>query len=240
MADHQDQFYASTESDAFFDRWKNSVDGQNVDGLRKNKRSILDQLTENENLRGKRVLEVGCFIGDLLATLRDDFDCHVHGVESSQKACDYAKDQFNLEIECATLLTSFVFSLAQKARGSYDVIICDDVLSWMQRETLLTSLGVLDWLLAKDGILFLRDFSPNFGFAYPNHHWEDEKIYNFKQPGGHRQFFLNTGIYLEMYTKVRYSGEFQMRRTASPDSMVWADSVLKKLGSALHPIRSLD
>ena len=96
MADHQDQFYASTESDAFFDRWKNSVDGQNVDGLRKNKRSILDQLTENENLRGKRVLEVGCFIGDLLATLWDDFECHVHGVESSQKACDYAKEQFNL------------------------------------------------------------------------------------------------------------------------------------------------
>ena len=38
------------------------------------------------------------------------------------------------------------------------------------------------------GSIFLRDFSPNFGFAYENHHWPGEQIYNFKQPGGHRQF----------------------------------------------------
>ena len=240
MAKTQDEFYATIESDAFFERWKASQAGAVVGQLRPNKATILDMLQQNYDIRQKRVLEVGCFIGDLLATMKDEYCCHVHGIESSQKACAVSKERFDLDIECATLLRSSVFNLDADSKGSFDIIICDDVLSWMQRDTLLPSLGVLDWLLAEGGCLFIRDFSPQFGFAFPNHHHADEKIFNFKQPGGHRQFFLNTGIYVETCTNVRLSSEFQIKETASPDSMIWADTVLQKLGSALHPVRSFD
>ena len=66
----QDDFYLKKESNAFFDRWRAS-EGKNYDGkLRSSKKLILSQLEENISLKNIKVLEVGCFIGDLLAHLK--------------------------------------------------------------------------------------------------------------------------------------------------------------------------
>ena len=232
---HQDNFYLEKESNAFFDRWYKSTKGEISNELRKEKKEILDMLKSSTNLENTRVLEIGCFIGDLLSYLNKIEKCEVHGVESSSKACNYAKEKFGIEIENTTFLHSKWFKLDQTNFQKFDLIICEDVLSWVSRDVILSTLGVLDWMLKPGGSIYIRDFSPTFPFAYENHHWPGQQIYNYKQSGGHRQFFLQTGKYLEVRSFVRTDSQYQQVKTDRPDSMTWSDTVLTKIESSLHP-----
>ena len=94
----QDDFYLSTEGNAFFDRWfakNSSYNGE----LRFNKKTILLKL-EKENLlvENSKVLEIGCFVGDLLNHMKEKYDCKIFGVETSSKACSLGKKLFNVNI----------------------------------------------------------------------------------------------------------------------------------------------
>jgi len=119
------------------------------------------------------------------------------------------------------------------------LIIAEDVLSWMSRDFILPILGVFDWMLKPSGCIYLRDFSPAFSFAYKNHHWPGEKVFNFKQQGGHRKFFLDLGKYVEQSTIITNTSTYQKVSTSRPDSAVWADSILVKLPEPLHPVLEL-
>lgn len=231
----QDRFYREKESDAFFDRWQ-KTQSVPVGELRPGKQTMLAFLERNLDLQDLHVLEIGCFIGDLLTYLQTHYQCQVQGIEPSQKACDYAQERFGLALENTTLATSHHFQLTTHNRHQFDLVLCDDILSWISRDLILPCLGVLDWLLKPGGHLFFRDFSPPFAFAYENHHWPGAHILNFKQPGGHRQFFLATGQYLEKETSLRLSEQFQHIQTTRPDSLVWSDTLLLKLESPLHPV----
>ncbi|MDF1815522.1 MAG: class I SAM-dependent methyltransferase [Verrucomicrobiales bacterium] len=236
----QDNFYLETESNAFFDRWWEAQNQTAPEGLREKKKGIFEMVSKLGDVNEKRVLEIGCFIGDLLNYFRQEHQCEVHGVESSSKACNFAKTQFGLEIENATLAQSTLFNLDDATKDRFDIIICEDVLSWVSRDLIIPCLGVIDWMLKPGGRLFIRDFSPSFGFAYENHHCAGQEIYNFKQPGGHRSFFLQSGKYLEALSSIRTDCKFQGIETSRPDSMTWADSVLIKLEGNLHPVLSLN
>ncbi len=232
---HQDNFYLETESNAFFDRWYKSNETIIPSELRATKKEILDMIDKSINVESLSVLEVGCFIGDLLGYLKNERNCEVFGVESSSKACQFAKDTFNVEIENATFLKSKFFRLDESNFQKIDLIICDDVLSWVSRDLILSSLGVLDWMLKPGGSIYIRDFSPSFAFAYENPHWPGGQIFNFKQASGHRQFFLQTGKYLETTSFIRTDSQYQQVRTDRPDSMTWSDSLLTKIENTLHP-----
>jgi cyclopropane fatty-acyl-phospholipid synthase-like methyltransferase len=232
----QDDFYFSTEANDFFDRWQSSA-GRNYNGdLRENKQSILSVLTDNIDLKGLRVLEVGCFISDLLATLEKEYSCKVSGVEASAKACEMAKSLFGIKIENSSFIASILFGLNAEQKGEFDLIIFDDVLSWMGRENILQVIAVTDWLLKDGGSIFIRDFSPVFAFAFENHHKKGRGVYNFKQPNGHRQLFLNSGKYFERYTKIYTDYSMQKIETTRADSATWADSLITKTKHPLHPI----
>jgi 2-polyprenyl-3-methyl-5-hydroxy-6-metoxy-1,4-benzoquinol methylase len=232
---HQDNFYLEKESNAFFDRWYKSISEKVPTELRSEKKIILDMLESNIEINSLNVLEVGCFIGDLLSHLKMNNNCTVHGIESSSKACDFAEKNFKVEIENATFLRSKLFRLDDSNFQKFDLIICEDVLSWVSRDLILSTLGVLDWMLKPGGSIFIRDFSPSFAFAFENHHWPGQQIYNYKQAGGHRSFFLQTGKYLEKVSYIRTDSQFQNVKTSRPDSMTWSDSILTKIESTLHP-----
>ena len=86
----QDDYYLDVEADAYFDRWQsknNSFDGK----LRSSKKDILLKLEQENLLSKKKVLEVGCFIGDLLKQIKDKYESDVYGVETSAKACKFSK-----------------------------------------------------------------------------------------------------------------------------------------------------
>lgn len=235
----QDNFYLKEESNAFFDRWKENLAKEFPIELRSSKREILGHLTTNVKLEKLKVLEVGCFIGDLLSQLRNDYQCEVYGIEPSSKACDYAHKNFDLLLENSTFIKSTYFQLTEKNIQLFDLIILDDVLSWMSRDFILPSLGVLDWMLKPGGSIYIRDFSPVFAFAFQNHHCPSEKVFNYKQQGGHKKFLLESGKYLEQSSNLRNTSDYQKVTTSRPDASVWSDTILVKLHEPLHPILDL-
>lgn len=232
----QDEFYFRKEANDFFDRWFFSIGKEYSGTLRESKQSILSILVENVSLERLRVLEVGCFVGDLLFELQNKYSCDVYGIETSSKACEKCSELFGISLENSSFISSSVFQLHQSNRSSFDLIIFDDVLSWMGRNSILQVFGVTDWLLKEEGSIFIRDFSPNFSFAYENHHQKGYDIYNFKQANGHRKFFTESGIYYERYLRVYNDSSLQKVLTSRPDSMTWADSILTKNKKHLFPI----
>ena len=91
----------------------------------------------NINLKKKDVLEIGCFVGDLLFYLKKNFKCNVRGVEASNKACKFSKKFFNLKIENKIFIESDFFFINKKNYKKFDLIICDDVLSWIDRDAII-------------------------------------------------------------------------------------------------------
>ena len=237
-SDVQDAIYAQVEADAFFNRWRSDLPYFDAQVLRPSKQDIHGHLAGHIDFNGKRVLEIGPFIGDYLAYLKREHQCSVSGIEPSLLACDFARSQYGLELECSTLAQS---ALAHDPSNeeTFDLIVADDVLSWVSRHLILDAVARIDALLKPGGLLFLRDFSPQFGFAVRNRHVATGDVYNFKQPGGHRQFFLMSGMYVEVVSSVRQSDEYQKVVSSRPDSTIWADSVLQKLEDAAHPVVAL-
>ncbi len=235
---YQDNFYSKTESNSYFNRWKKEINVFNDSkiNLRESKIEILNSLEKHYDLKDKKILEVGCFIGDLLKEVKKKYNCKVFGVEPSSLACKYAKQYFNLNIDNSTLLSSKYFSLKKNNYNKFDVIICDDVLSWIDRSAILPTLGVMDWMLKPKGIIFMRDFTPPTAFALKNHHWKKEKIYNFKQALGHKKHLLDSGKYIEIFNNTRLTSKYQKIKTKNDMSLIWSDSILKRIEGFTHPI----
>lgn len=238
---YQDNFYNKVEANSYFLRWKknNSISNKSNFQLRDSKKEILDALNKNYNLKEKKVLEIGCFIGDLLNELKKKYNCSVFGIEPSSLACKFAKKHFKLIINNSTFLRSKFFSLKKENFHKFDLIIIDDVLSWIDRSAILSTLAVIDWMLKPKGIVFLRDFSPSTAFALKNHHWKKEKIYNFKQAHGHKKILLETGKYIEIFNHVRSTSKYQKINTKYKMSTIWSDSIIKKIEDFTHPILKL-
>ena len=235
----QDDYYLDVEADAFFDRWKsknNSFDGK----LRNSKKDILLKL-EKENLLSKKtkILEVGCFIGDLLKQIKDKYESDVYGVETSAKACEFSKNLYGLILENNSFIKSSYFQFSDNTKKTFDLIIFDDVLSWMSRDNILQIIAITDWILKDGGSIYLRDFSPSFSFAFENHHQKGNNIFNFKQSNGHRQFFLQSGMYFEKFSSVYIEKIYQEVGTKRLDSSTWADTILTKCQKPLHPVLNL-
>ena len=235
---YQDNFYKKTESNSYFLRWKQDEKLYNYSKnyLRPSKEEILNTISSHYKLKNKTILEIGCFIGDLLKELKKNHNCDVHGIEPSSLATNFANKYFKLNIENSTLLKSKYFNLKKNTFSKFDVIICDDVLSWIDRNTIMPSLGVIDWLLKPDGIIFIRDFSPPTNFAYKNHHWKKKKIYNFKQKLGHKMNFLSSGKYIELFNNTRITSQYQKIKMKNNMGLIWSDSILKKVVDFTHPI----
>jgi SAM-dependent methyltransferase len=233
---YQDLVYSNTEADEFYTRNIQSIDVDNCK-LRPSKKLILDKIVclIGESLEYSNVLEIGCFIGDLLSDLRNHYNCKVYGVEPSALACKFAKDKFGLDLTNKIFSQSSYFGCSLDKFQSIDLIILDDVLSWMPRETILPSLASIDWLLKPGGHIYMRDFCPSMDFAYENHHQSGKNVYNYKVSGGHKKFLLNTGMYHVIDEHLRISSAFQGVNTSRPDSMIWSDVLIEKFTQPLQP-----
>ena len=233
---YQDLVYSHKEADDFYSRSISNINIENC-RIRPSKKLILDNIVRliGESLEDSKVLEIGCFIGDLLSELRLSFNCEVAGVEPSSLACKFAKDKFDLDLINKIFSQSSYFGCSHDKFQSIDLIILDDVLSWMPRETILPSLASIDWLLKPGGCIYMRDFCPSMDFAYENHHQSGKNVYNYKVSGGHKKFLLNTGMYHVIDEHLRISSVFQKAKTSRPDSMIWSDVLIEKSIQPLQP-----
>ncbi len=233
----QDNFYKNIEADSFFNR--NKASWSNLNTLRDSKKEILNLLKKRINLKNKKILEIGCFIGDLLFYLKKKYKCKVHGVEPSSLACKYAKKKFSINIENSTFASSKFFSISLKNHKKFDLIIIDDVFSWIDRSLILQTVCVIDWILKDNGYIFIRDFSPKSSFAVKNRHSKKKKIYNFKLKDGHKNFFLKTGKYKILYNRKYFTKKFNKAISVNRQSNIWSDTIIKKINKFTYPIKKL-
>ena len=138
--------------------------------MRPIKKEILQILEKNIHLKKIKVLEIGSFISDLLFFLKKKYNCKIVGVEPSSKACKFAKKKFHLNIINKTFYKSPFFGFGKKYKNKFDLIICDDVLSWIDRDIILETLSSLNWILKIMDTFLLEIFLPK-NFAHKNHHW---------------------------------------------------------------------
>lgn len=238
----QDDFYLKKEANDFFLRAKNANVLPKGSDIREYKKVILQRIEEGNNfdLKNKKILEIGCFIGDLLWDLKKKYKADVIGIEPSSLACEYSKEMYGLNLINNTFINSIYSSFDKKNYQEFDIIVADDVLSWMSRHFILQVLGAIDWILKPEGSLFIRDYSPHFGFAFRNHHVKEVDVFNYKSMSGHKQFFLNTGMYFIQSEHAREELSFQQISTSRPDAALYSDVLLKKLKSPLHPVLKFD
>ena len=225
---HQDYYYLKKESDQFYDRGfgKVTFDGN----LRESKLDIYKNIINNYDInKNTNILEIGCFIGDLLYEFKKYYNCNVHGVEPSAKACKFSKDKFDLELENTIYIESKLFTNKKSNHQIFDIVICDDVLSWMSRDSILPVLGSIDWILKDNGIIYFRDFTPSYPFRFKNHHCPEQQIFNYKMRDGHKTILKETGKYIEIFSYQRLDKKYQNIKTSKVDSALWGDSILKKL-----------
>jgi len=237
----QDDFYKKIEADAFFLRNSNNqkiiYNSISKNQIRDSKLEIYSIIKKNIKLsKNIRILEIGCYIGDLLYYFKKINKCKVYGVEPSKNSCKISQNIFSTKIENKTFFESKFFGLNKKNLGYFDLIICDDVLSWLDRDLIIPTFGVIDWLLKKEGHLFFRDFTPNKNFAHPNHHWKKNNIFNFKYKDGHKSFFIQSGKYIEIFNHKYFSNKMQKIKIKNKSSMIWSDTIIKKIVNFTHPI----
>jgi cyclopropane fatty-acyl-phospholipid synthase-like methyltransferase len=237
----QDHFYKIKEADCFFYRWiannKKEYLATSKKKLRKEKFNILKYLDSNIKLKNKHILEIGCFVGDLLFFFKKNYNCKVAGIDASKKACNFSKKYFNLKIENNIFLKSKYFKLNKKNFQIFDLIICDDVLSWMDRKNIIQTLSSIDFLLKENGYIFIKDYLVKKNFCFQNHHYPKKKIYSFKQEEGHKKLFLWSGRYKLIYEKVLVTNKFQKVKIKNNQANTWSYSIIQKQKNFTHPIK---
>ena len=112
----------------------------------------------------------------------------------------------------------------------FDIIVIDDVLSWVSRETIFKSFANIDYLLKNEGLLFLRDFYPNENLKNRNHHAADRQIYNYKVNKSHAEILIASGNY-EIESQVVFYDNIGMSTSYKADNKYiyrWIDTILIK------------
>ena len=241
MINLQDHFYKKKEADNFFDRWIKNDKREFLNTcnkkIRKEKLNILKVIKSKINLKNKKVLEIGCFVGDLLFYLKKNYSCKVSGIDASKKACDLSKKIFKLKIENKIFVESNYFNISRKNFQKFDLIICDDVLSWMDRKSIIQALSSIDFLLKENGFLFFKDYCVKKNFCLQNHHYPKKEIYSFKQQDGHKKLYIWSGRYKLIYEKIFVTSKYQKVKIKDNQANTWSYSILQKQKTFTHPIK---
>ena len=190
----------NSEGDDFF---KRNFANKEIPDLRLNKKVIYDEIKES-GISYKKVLEFGGNYGDLLYNMKQNNDAtECFNVEASKDAIEFGKKNFqdNVNFVHGTIANNDI-TINEKFENYFDLIIIDDVLDWVSRETIFQSVTNIDNLLKDGGFVFIRDFYPDKNTKNQNHHVKDEFVYNFKVENSHAGIFLASGIYQVEWQKI--------------------------------------
>lgn len=137
------------------------------------------------------VAEVGCSNGYRLEHIRREFGAVCCGFDASKEAIEAGKKLYpNIEFVHSTVAEI-------ESPNLYDLVICNFVLHWVDRKTLLTSVAKIDTLVQPGGIIVLGDFLPDYQQRRRYHHLPGMDIYTYKQDYGN--IFTASGLYKELY-----------------------------------------
>lgn len=231
---NQDNFYYNYESDAFFDRWQNK--NTKFKKLRPHTKKTVDFISHHIDCDSISILEIGCFIGDKLNYFKETFNCKVHGIEPSKKACSYAKKKYNLKLENCTFRKSKFNNFNNKGK-KFDLIILEDVLNWIDRNYIIHCIALVDHLIKNDGFIFIREYSPSFSYSNFNHHHPTSyNIKSYKHRNGYSSLFTNFGMYKIYKSVVEADKKFNVKNSLKEDHDICEDTILKKSSNNLFPV----
>ncbi len=138
------------------------------------------------------VAEVGCSNGFRLARIKREFvpQARCVGVDASAKAIATGAVLYpELELYQGVLA-------APPFDDTFDLVIVNYVLHWVDRSTLARSICAIDDLVKDGGLLILGDFLPDYPQRRRYHHLPNEELYTFKQD--YIALFTGLGIYREV------------------------------------------
>ena len=224
----QDEYYLNSEGNDFF---KRNFANREIPDLRLNKKVIYDEIKES-GISYKRVLEFGGNYGDLLYNMKQNNDAtECFNVEASKDAIEFGEKNFQDSVNFVhgTIANNDITN-NEKFENYFDLIIIDDVLDWVSRETIFQSVTNIDNLLKDGGFVFIRDFYPDKNTKNQNHHVKDGFVYNFKVENSHAGIFLASGIYQVEWQKIFFD-KIGFSTSYKSDNLFnyrWKDVILRK------------
>src|SRR5690242_17464999 len=166
---NQDRLFAESEGDNWFLRNRASLARFAADS------DFILRMIELYGLTPRRVLEVGAANGFRLAAIRERYGSEVVAVEPSSEAIADGRSRF----PSVTFVQSTAASIP--ITEPFDLVIVNGVFCWIDRKSLLRSIGEIDRMVADDGYLVLADFSPGGFVKVRYHHLPREMVYTYKQ-----------------------------------------------------------
>jgi SAM-dependent methyltransferase len=183
----QDEVFRLREGDCWFNRNQHAlVNKEKIDYPF----YMLNLLRDKDKV--KSVLELGCADGWRLNKLRKVFnqDCKFFGVDASDQAIQAGLKQYpDLKLALG-VLSSVPF------KKSYDIVIVNFVLHWIDRSTLAKSIAEIDRLTRDGGFLVIGDFFPDYPQRRFYHHCPDDSVYTYKQD--YTKIFESLGTYKQI------------------------------------------
>ena len=177
----QDDIFASFEGNRWFARNKTALQHYTPDT------DVILRLLALYDLQPKRVLEIGAANGFRVAAIAHRYGASGVAVEPSNEALADGSTRFpHIQFIQGT-------SHAVPLRESFDLLIVNFVLHWVDRAHLLQSIAEIDRLVIEGGFLILGDFLPAAQTKVPYHHLTKHTVYTYKQ--NYADVFLASGLY---------------------------------------------
>ncbi|MBL8252296.1 MAG: class I SAM-dependent methyltransferase [Candidatus Competibacter sp.] len=123
----------------------------------------------------KSVIELGCSNGWRLAKLADRITGRLVGIDASAQAIANGKESWPALDLRQGLLSNLPVD------ETFDVVIVNFVLHWVDRKKLAGSIAEIDRVTADNGILLLGDFLPDYCARRRYHHRPELDMYTYKQ-----------------------------------------------------------
>lgn len=181
---YQDDLFKSFEGDKYFQRRKNS----NWSDEERIEEDLPLELIKRNNLKIKKVAEVGAYNGFRLAFLAQNYDCKSVAFEPSQKAIEDGKDRYPYITFCCNTASKL-----DADDASFDMVIVSFVFHWIDRKTLLRSASEIDRILADGGWLIISDCLVEYPQRSRYHHLQKQEVWTYKQ--SYEDIFIATNCY---------------------------------------------
>jgi SAM-dependent methyltransferase len=181
MPHNQTEIFADFEGDRWFGRNREALDAfdaANDPPLR---------VIELYDLRPRSVLEIGAANGFRVAEIARRHNARAVAVDVSKDAVREGKKRFpNVEFMCGA-------AHAVPLEKSFDLVIVNFVLHWVDRTVLLRTVAEIDRLLIDGGHLIIGDFHPANFLQVPYHHLAGDPVRTYKQ--NYAAPFVASGLY---------------------------------------------
>ncbi len=185
---NQHELFLQGEADAWFARNRAVLTPERV----VEKDPVFELIERIGLAAADEVLEIGAANGYRLAALHRRFGCAVTAVEPSQQAIEDGRLRFP-EIQ---YIQGLAHHLPELEDGSFDLVLVNFVLHWVDRAMLLRTAAEIDRVLKDGGHLIVGDFFPDEPQRVKYHHRPDADVWTYKQD--YSRLWLTANTYEEI------------------------------------------